>query len=590
MVVFSGVAASGNEPLERETLIVEASPLEGIAQASGAGSVADVLLQVPEVDLQLQGVAGGQSDISIRGSSFSGAGIALNGLGLPNAQTEHFHAELPFAVEWFGVPRVRTGFNQASASSGFLVGTLDFGILPVATRRVVSGGISEYDSFWGQVLVQQQVKVGDHAVGVGGFGGAVDLNRVDLPDNDVRIRRAGAQLQVRNSQGDQTDVLFGRQEKTFGVRGYYGVNPSWAGEEELGDTMFYAGTSRRRPGGDVRASVYYREFTDDYRLFWSLPGMFENNHRTHVAGGMIDGRWYGSNAYWLDWRVTASEDRIRSSALGLFNRQQMSLGGIPGVRLGAWQYQAGVRFEVFEDEDHAFLPQAAVTYHTPSGVAIQASYSESVRQPSYTELNYASPASLGNAGLENQKAATSELQVCGAVPVGIEWKAGIFYRTSLETVDWIRREAASVRWEADNIGTVKAAGVEARARWVHTSGSSVGAYYLGMDQSDDSHVYASRYARDYSEHLVRVSARAALGSRVTLGYNQTLRQQASNPLREGGRKQYEGSVRAAWMLRKYPEILLLASVDNVWDDDYQVFPGQDTAAGRRFSTGMRVEW
>jgi len=585
-----GVTQGGQETVEREPLVVEAPPLTVTVDGSGSTGAGDILKQIPEVDLQVQGIPGGQSDISIQGSSFSGAGIALQGLALPHAQTEHFHAELPFAVEWFGAPSVLTGFDQSVGSGGFLVGTLDFGILPVTTRRLLHGGVSEYDSYWGQLLVQERLQKGDHAVGVGAFAGAANINRVDFPDNDVEVRRAGAQLQWINAEGDQVDLLFGRQEKTLGVRGYYGVNPNWPGEEEISDTMIYLGAHRTRSSGTIRAGAYHRSFTDDYRLFWTLPGIFENNHRLETFGAMLDGQWVITDDYWLDWRITGREERIRSSALGYHERHHVAVSGIPGVRVGDWQYQLGARAEVFEDDDDVVLPQAAITYFLQSGMSVQLAYSESVRQPSFTELNYASPASLGNAGLGNQEAATTELTVRGAFAQNIDWKAGVFYRETSDTVDWIRRTEDSARWEAENIGTIRTVGWEAGGSWYHENGSSVGVYYLGLDQSDHSEVYSSRYALDYAAHLLRFTGRAAVGDLLTLGYDQTVRQQASNPLREGGRHQYDGSIYSTYRLRSQPEVLLTVAVDNIWDDAYQTFPGQDTFAGRRVSAGLRAEW
>ena len=47
--------------------------------------------------------SGGQNDLSIQGSSFSGAGLCVEGLALRNAQTEHFHGELPVLPEVFGM-------------------------------------------------------------------------------------------------------------------------------------------------------------------------------------------------------------------------------------------------------------------------------------------------------------------------------------------------------------------------------------------------------------------------------------------------------------------------------------------------------
>jgi len=591
-VLMIGLVGGGlmGETLERTPVVVEAEPLAPAVYGSGSGSVADVLQQTPGVFLQTQGIAGGQSDLSIRGSSFSGAGLSIGGLALPHAQTEHFHAELPLAVEWFHAPRVQTGFSQSAAGSGFLVGSIDFEIRPVTTRRLFSGGISEHESYWGQLLVQQQVTRADQTWGVGGFAGGADLQQVDVPDNDVRVQRAGAQLQFRNRQGDQTDLLVGHQEKTFGVRGYYGVNPDWAGDEELEDTLIYLGTRRQRPGGTIRASLSYRDFADDYRLFWTLPGIFENNHRLETLGGMVDGRWQLAETYWLDGRVNASEERIRSSALGNFRRRQMDVSGIPGWRVGAWQYQLGARGAYFEDQDDVVLPQAAITYFWTSGWSLQLAYSESVRQPSYTELNYESPSSLGNAGLESQTAATTELVARGDLPGGVDWQAGVFHRATEDTVDWIRRTADSTRWEAENIGTVEAWGFEAQGRWRHEGGSSVTIYYLGLSQSEDHDPYASRYALDYARHLVQLAGQAAVGPRVTLGYSQRIRWQASNPLREGDDQQYDGTLQAAYLLRQYPEILLWAAMDNVWDDDYQVFPGQEPYAGRRLSAGLRFEW
>ncbi len=584
------VAYGNQQTLEQEPMVVEAHPIVVSAHGSGIAGVADLLQQIPELDMQVQGIAGGQSDISIRGSSFSGAGVSLQGLALSHAQTEHFHAELPFAVEWFGAPNVLTGFDQSVGSSGFLVGTLDFRVLPITTRRLLQVGISEYNSSWGQILVQERLQAGDQAVGVGAFAGSAKVNQVDFPDNDVDVQRAGAQLQWMNTAGDQLDLLFGRQEKTLGVRGYYGVNPDWAGEEEVADTMVYVGGQRSRSSGTMRAGAYFRSFRDDYRLFWSLPGVFENNHRLDVFGAMLDGRVLVSDARWIDWRFAGSDERIRSSALGDFNRQQFALSGIPGLRVGSWQYQLGARLEVFEDDDNSFLPQAALTYFTASGYAVQLAYSESVRQPSYTELNYESPASLGNAGLGNQESATTELIVRGSLPEDVDWKAAVFYRTTRDTVDWIRRDEDAVRWEAENIGTVRAIGWELGGRWRHANGSSIGVYYLGLDQSEHSDVYAGRYVLDYASHLLRFSGRAAIGDRLTLGYNQTLRQQQSNPLREGGRHQYDASMYSTYRLRSHPEVLLMVAVDNIWDDAYQTFPGQETFAGRRVSAGVRAEW
>jgi iron complex outermembrane receptor protein len=576
------------ETIEQEPLVVEAPPLVSPVYGLDAGDMANTLGQIPEVDLQLQGE--GQVDISIRGGNFSGAGIAIQGLALPNAQTEHFHAELPFSTEWFAAPEVLTGFRQAVGGGGYLVGTLDFKILPIVSRRLLVGGISEHESYAGEVLVDQQFESGSKRIGVGGFASGARIQSVDFSDNDIDVQRAGGRFQVINNEGDQTDFLVGHQVKDFGVRGYYGVTPDWYGEEKTEDTLLYLGTIRQRETLDLHASAYYRIFEDQYRLYWSLPGLFENRHTLHSAGGMLGGRWHSQNNYWVDFNVNAHEERIRSGSLGDFDRQRVGASAIPGIRLGAWKYQVGLETEVYSDFDNMLLPHAAVTYYFDDDLHIQLAYSESVRQPSYTELNYESPASLGNAGLDTQVASTSELLLRGKEYPHFSWQIGVFYRTTRDTVDWIRRDAVSTRWEAENIGTVDALGVEAMARWQHQNGNTLSVFYQGLDLSTDAEVYASRYALDYAKHLLRIRGRVFLGKRLAVDYSQTFREQAPNRLRESESSVADGRVQVLYQLLHAPQVYLQVAVDNVWDDDYQVYPGQETVSARRYSSGVRVIW
>ncbi|MFA7368908.1 MAG: hypothetical protein WC334_04615, partial [Kiritimatiellales bacterium] len=56
------------------------------AQTAGNAAIHEVLRAEPGVVLNSQG--GSQNDLSVRGSSFSGAGLSLGGMTLRNPQTE----------------------------------------------------------------------------------------------------------------------------------------------------------------------------------------------------------------------------------------------------------------------------------------------------------------------------------------------------------------------------------------------------------------------------------------------------------------------------------------------------------------------
>ncbi len=579
--------------------VVERDVMEVSGQVLHAGRVtatdpvpAAVLAALPGVDLLVQGVPGGQSDLSIRGSGFSGAGLSLNGFALPNAQTEHFNTELPLPPGMLSLPVIYTGFEQSLAGEGHLIGTVDFSILPVDTGGSLRLGLSEKQGYWSSVLMQQRLAVpGDRAVGIGAFAGMSEANAVDFDDNDVRVKRAGGQIQFQDRRGGQWDLLFARQDKKFGARGYYGVTPLWAASEETEDTFIFAGrTQRDREGNHYRVSALYREQSDDYTLFWTLPGVFNNRHKLETYGVSADGHRRVSERGTLDWRLTGSEQRIRSSALGDHRRSQMGVVAVPGMTLDKWRLQAGGRLEVFEDALNRFLPQLSAARRLSDRTTLTFAYSESVRQPSYTELNYESPASLGNAGLENQTASTSEIRLEGTDGSGFQWRVGAFYQILRHTVDWIREQEDSPRWEAQNIGTVEAGGVEAGLSWRHHDGSRLAMHYTGMVKEESADFYASRYALDYPEHLFQVAGYLALSARLGVEWVQQVRRQADHPLRGGSDTGYPASLALHALVLPSPRLQLTLAVNNLWDDDYEMFAGQATVSPQRFSAGMSVDW
>jgi len=591
-VAFGAEEISTPPVVEREDMVVAGREIPAGQMTGQDPVVASSLASLPGVDLRAQGVPAAQSDLSIRGSSFSGAGLALNGFALPNAQTEHFNTELPLPPGILSAPTVYTGFDQALAGEGHLIGTVDFSLLPMTTGASLSLGLTEHEGYWGGTLVQQRFLLeGGGSAGVGAFAGASQANAVDYPDNDLRAQRAGGQAQWVDRAGGQWDLVFARQEKEFGARGYYGVTPLWAATEKTEDTLLFTGWTRQdREGSRCRISALYREQTDDYTLFWTLPGVYNNQHKLETYGVSADGRWLFPDRGMLDWRVTGSGQEIRSDSLGDHERLQMGLAAVPGIMTGKWLFQAGARMEIFEETVNSFLPQAAVTYQFSAETTLKLAHSGSVRQPSYTELNYESPASLGNAGLENQTAATTELIFEGRRRCGVSWKLGIFYQETRDTVDWVRANEDTPRWEARDIGTVAATGVEAGVAWRTAAGSRLATHYTGMVKDSDMDLYASRYALDYPEHLLQVSGYLSLGSRLGVEYVQNLRYQADNPLRGSSDTGYDARLALHTIAWRSPSIQLSLAIDNLWDDDFEVFPGQETVSPQRLSASVAMDW
>ncbi len=591
LLVSHGSFGETNVP-HQTPLTVHASRLESAARVGQDASVAAALTGVGGVDVVSQGLAGGQSDLSIRGSGFSGAGLVLSGAALASPQTEHFNLELPLPPALLTAPEVLTGMDQAIRSEGHLVGSIAYAPLLVTNRRLLTVGAAENGGYWANALMQQVLPVSSShgAVGLGGFGGAMRAYAVDYPDNDVEVTRAGGQVQWVGAD-TRFDAAIGRQEKTFGARGYYGVTDAWAATERLDDTLVLASWVH----GDTadaytRATAIRREIEDAYTLFWTLPGTYDNRHRTVIHGGLVDGRVPLAGAFDLAWRVSAQDDTIRSGNLGNHARTHGSILAVPGADLGAWRVDIGARHDLFERAPDLWLPQAAVARQLGDACRLGLSHVQTARQPSFTELNYESPASLGHAGLGTQTSAQTELAADGGSRRGTAWRAAAFHRRTSHTVDWIRATAEAPRWEAADIGVVDTIGAEAALSRRFDRGSRLGVQYTWLDRDHEAGLYASRYALDYAEHLLAVSGWLQLGGRAAVEVLQGVRAQVANRLRSGGDESYPA--RAALHLRSpwSSALQLTLCVENAWDDDFEPFPGQRTTPPRRASAAVTAAW
>lgn len=126
--------------------------------------------QNPRLQLRSQGSSMAQNDLQIMGSSFSGAGLAINGLALQHPQTAHFLTELPLQAAFFTKPTVYTGSPKNLNTTGHLVGTVDLSLAPVSTGGLAELGISENGGDRQSVFGHQAFNIPSGQLALGAFG------------------------------------------------------------------------------------------------------------------------------------------------------------------------------------------------------------------------------------------------------------------------------------------------------------------------------------------------------------------------------------------------------------------------------------
>ncbi len=583
--------AADSADVRLEDMRVVASEADVRFEAGTGAVFSDSLPFAPGVLFQSQGVSASQTDIHIRGSSFSGAGLSVGGLALRHPQTEHFHAEWPFPWEWFLPPERLTGQNQIRQSTAHLVGSLDMAFRPVTSRRHVEAGWGERGSNCQRAL-WQSVRGSDSAsVGMGVFATRESMQGVDFDDNDLDRLGGGGHVQYL-SDAVRADIAAAHQSKTFGARGYYGVNPDWPAEESLDDMLALATLSdRAAPQPLWRGAILWRDTRDGYSLF--LPGdtVFENRHRTRMAAVMLEGNGRKENGLGGRWRASLESEHLDSSNLGRHRRNRAEAMAAPEMAKGPLTVFAGLRCRAVSETRSAWLPFAGAQIDLTERDTIEVSYTENAREPSFTELNYESPGSLGQEGLGAERLQATEIAWTRDDRNASLWESALFAHRSRNTVDWIKAEPDAPRWTATDLGRVETLGLEILARHAWGRRWVLAAGYTGLHKRNELDPYAARYVLDYPRHTVQADMTVRLTDALSWHWRQTWRRQAPIPARETSeqRSGFSGRMGLDFSPEEARGLRLWLVCDNVWNDAFEPFIGQPVSA-RRFAGGLSMEF
>ena len=563
--------------------------VEALSLAPTARPGPSLLRDTPGLSLRDQGSGGPQTDLSIRGGPFNSSGLLLNGLTLRNAQTEHWHADVPAPEVWFGAPTVLTGLDRFRTAPGHPSGSVALDLAPMTENlRSVTAGAGDKGLFFGNALATETEPFKGGIAGASGFLSFDRSSQTDgYADNDLTRATAGGRIGAV-SDALQGDLITATSWREFGARGFYGTAPKYPAEERVQDdlvagSLLFTGD----PRNPARLTAAWRRTDDTYWLDRDNHAFYENAHTTDFFALHGDTRRTFSDAFSIDLRGDGDLETIDSSSLGDHTRSHGSFAALPNVTVGALTFTLGGSLDVFTEDSPAWLPAAGVEWALSDAHTLFLTYTEAVRQPSYTELNYESPSSLGNAGLERQQTRTTELGWKGQADI-FKWKTTLFYEQGQNIVDWIRTAPGS-RWTAVNLDDVRTYGLAADGCAALTADTEVGLDLLALAKACDTAYYASRYALDYPDASAGATLRHRLTRDLLVRVRQGVSKYESNPVREHDDWFVNTCAELQWRLPRVTGFTLNAGVDNLLDDDFQIYPGQE-AAGRRFFGSLAYAW
>jgi iron complex outermembrane receptor protein len=500
-------------PLAESQRSVEILPVQG--QSLAAESPQDFLRRDSSIFLEERGAGGGQADIVMRGGSFEQTLVLLNGFRVNDAQTSHHNLDLPVSLDAIDSIQSFEGSGSTLHGVDALSGVVDFlTAAPDHDSLLVRAGEGSFES-------NEETLLGGATRGP--WSGRVTAERNFstgfTTDRDYRNEDASAENWSASRLGI-TDLLFAGSDRSFGANQFYGNYPSWE------RTKGWFASARQELGPHTVAAFGYRRHTDEFILFRDDPAIYENNH--------IDGSWQGSLRETLTVRkdsvlligLEADGDSIRSNNLGLHARNRgagyVDLDLRPAKQ--RWSLSMGAREEIFSGGARAvFSPELAGSLRVAKSLKLRASAGYGFRIPTYTDLYYSDPSTLGNANLKPESAWTSDAGADWVPSAKLTLSATGFYSQQHDTIDYVKSATfpnpllpascvAAHTWCAANLNGLRFAGVEARLTWIPKKSQTVRIAWTGLHGAQSAlHGLESEYVFNYPVQNIHASWISALG-------------------------------------------------------------------------------
>jgi iron complex outermembrane receptor protein len=451
----------------------------------------DYLRTDPSTFIEQRGAGGAQADISIDGSSFEQTLVLLNGLRIDDAQTSHHDLDLTVPLEAMSGIQILHGAGSTLYGSDALGGVVDFLTAPPTedSIRLRAGGGSfgeNEESLLGNALGRRwsEVLAGDRNFSTG-----------FMPDRDYRNENASTESRWKSPLGI-SDILLAGSDRAFGANQFYGPYNSWE------RTKGWFASMRQELGQRTEAAFGYRRHTDNFILLRNDPAYYANNHideswqavvRRHQAIGKGATIFYG---------LEEDGDGIHSNNLGDHARNQGA--GYLDVDLhpsGRWNGSAGLREEVLSGGARSvWSPDLAGSFRASQRVKLRASGGYGFRLPTYTDLYYSDPTTIGNSNLKPESAWSGD--------GGVDWYPGtrtaasltVFYSRQHDAIDYVRANP-SQRWQAENLVGLRFTGVEGSLNWQATRHQTIKLGWTGLWGAQAAlHGLQSEYIFNYPVH------------------------------------------------------------------------------------------
>jgi iron complex outermembrane receptor protein len=458
----------------------------------GTDSAVDLLRADPSLNVQARAAEGVQADLSIRGTTFEQSLILVNGLRVNDPETGHLNLDIPVPLDAVTRIDLLHGSGSTFYGSDAIGGAVNLltGKPPAGLAITARSGAGNYGSL--ENHLRASYSTGPFATQL---TGSRDTSDGFIPDRNYSSNALASESWLKLKPGT-TDILLATSDRPYGANLFYGPYPSWE------RTKAWLGSIQQQLGSRTAASFGYVRHTDEFVLFVAQPAIYENNHiTTAYEGALRRADSLGRNTT-LTYGLEADGDTIHSNSLGVHARnQEAGYANLSLRSLRRFSLSIGAREEVLSSQGSVFSPSAAAAFTLTKTLRLRASAGHGFRQPTYVDLYYSDPATIGNPALKPESSWSFEGGADWTPSNGrLRLTAVGFRLNQTNAIDYSKLLplTSGEKWQAVNVPTLDISGAEASARIRLTATQQLQLSYTAAHSGNLPPNYLSEYAFNYA--------------------------------------------------------------------------------------------
>ena len=467
-------------------------------QKSGAPTVADLLQQVAGVDIRRRGTFGMQADLYIRGGGFDQTLLLIDGIKVEDAQTGHHTLNMALPLEVIERIEIIKGPAARVYGQNAFTGAVNI-ITKKKASEFVSVGImgGSFEQLNGQVTASSNFETSSHIVHYSRNTSEGYRFNADYDNQNYFLKSSF------NTHKTPVELIASFSERKFGANGFY-ASPAAVNQYEETQTSLVGFTTRFiLDNWKITPRIYWRRNQDEYVFVRQDPSIYRNLHQTNKIGAEVNAS-YNSRLGITGFGVDLAKVYLASNNLGNRDRFMTTLFVEHRFQLlqNTLDVTPGIAATYYSDFDFQAFPGIDVGYQISKDFKVYANVGYTYRIPTYTDLFYSDPTTLGNDNLEPEEAISEEIGIKYDAS-NFQVTAAFFNRDSNNLIDYVKANEADL-WMATNIRSLNTKGFEANTQYHCKVGEFKQMLTLGYtfieDEVKELDIAFSRYSINSLKH------------------------------------------------------------------------------------------